>query len=419
MSTRDKKAFANLIEKYLDGSASPEEVEALEAYYSLFSEGPDALDGAKKKEIYGLEAKLKSGIYAKIRSMEIPVSYVNAELSAKVKIQDAGKLVDKPIIPLYRKWSFGIAAAAVMLVCSLGIWFYVSQNEGHSSLIIQAAENKIIPGSNKAVLTLADGQTIDLSDDQSGIVVAGDHINYSDGSELGLITVRSAGSIPEKQLALSTPKGGQYQVTLSDGTKVWLNSASTIKYPARFTGTERKVELNGEAYFEVNPMSSSSGSKDLKPFIVKSSNQEVKVLGTHFNINAYQDEAFTKTTLLEGSVQVSTVLSDQSPTVLRSGQQSILSGNSIEMKNIEPSSAIDWKNGYFQFNDEELGSIMRKISRWYDVEVKFEDDNLKKELFAGLVNRFTNVGELLQTLEMTKKVSFDIVGKTIVVKKAK
>lgn len=204
-------------------------------------------------------------------------------------------------------------------------------------------------------------------------------VTYNDGSVVANnnnsqnSTLSSSGI-----LKASTPRGGTYQIVLSDGTKVWLNASSELKFPASFNQTkQRSVELSGEAYFEV-------AKNKMKPFMVRSNGQEIEVLGTHFNVNSYLDEKVTKTTLLEGAIKLSQLKRDNPASyVLRPGQQAV-AGNTVVIRNVDAMDVIDWKNGMFIFNKESLESIMRKLSRWYDVDVVFEDEKLKSKLLGGL-----------------------------------
>lgn len=320
-------------------------------------------------------------------------------------------------------WSWmRIAAAAVLLFClGIGFYFYRSglkKGLGERQLY---AQQDVKPGGNKATLTLGNGQTINLSDagsgeiaEQSGMKITktrdGQLIYDLSGIDQGNQTTKSNKMAMYNTIA--TPKGGQYQVRLPDGSKVWLNAASSLKYLANFSAwNERRVELSGEAYFEV--------AKDkTHPFIVKTEHQEVKVLGTHFNINSYKDEPVTKTTLLEGSVRVAALDGHKrADVVLRPGEAAVLNSSSIQVLTQDAEDAMAWKEGYFMFNNESLESVMRKISRWYNVEVEFTDDSAKSHTFYGRMSRFSKVSQILKNLEMTKEVKFEIKDNKIYVLK--
>lgn len=252
----------------------------------------------------------------------------------------------------------------------------------------------IKPGSNKALLTLANGSRIVLNDAKNGKLTmqSGTQVVKAKG---GLLIYKGQNKRPDLASSamntITTPRGGQYQLVLEDGTKVWLNAASTLKFPPQFTGQERKVELQGEAYFEVhkNPQ---------VPFVVKMASQEVLVLGTHFNINAYEEEGSVKTSLLEGKVTISTA---GKKAVLLPGQEAVnnLQG-AIKVKQADVTASIAWKNGLFQFNNASIEEVMRQISRWYDVRVSY-DGRLPVKQFTGTVSRQVGMDEMLSMLRYT------------------
>lgn len=205
---------------------------------------------------------------------------------------------------------------------------------------------------------------------------------------------------------VSTPTGGQYHLLLADGTNVWLNAASSIRYPTAFTRAERKVEITGEAYFEV-------AHNVAKPFRVQSSRQVVEVLGTHFNVNSYADENETKTTLLEGSVKVT---GSSGFKLIKPGQAAVLKGNHLAVAEADVEEAVAWKNGYFKFNDN-LEVIMDKVARWYDVSIVYQSKPDPDYTFVGEISRGRNLSEILKIMEYTGKVHFEIEGRRIIVSK--
>jgi transmembrane sensor len=310
-----------------------------------------------------------------------------------------------------------IAAAAVLIIVGISAWFYFSK-QGADRTRSQYA-NDIPPGGNDAVLTLADGSKISLTDADEGelLKTSGVHIVKSADGQL-VYSIDPATLNDQHTITfntITTPRGGQYQVNLPDGTKVWLNAASSLKFPTTFTKLkERKVELSGEAYFEVTKHKE-------QPFkvisTVANSNraQEIEVLGTHFNINAYDDEPDTKTTLLEGSVSVSarrgTTLESM---MLIPGQRAVLSNHQFKMQTADTQEAVAWKNGNFVFANERIESIMRKIARWYNVDVVYQGKITDND-FVGTVPRFKNVSEALTILELTKTVHFKVEGRRITV----
>ncbi|MDO7744629.1 MAG: FecR family protein, partial [Pedobacter sp.] len=219
-----------------------------------------------------------------------------------------------------------------------------------------------------------------------------------------------------------TPRGGEYKVNLPDGTTVWMNAASSLKFPVQFNGRQRKVNLKGEAYFEVAKVTTKELIKGKQvttrlPFIVETEKQDVQVLGTHFNVNAYAEEAITKTTLLEGAVSVSLVSTPKNLNpetyYLQPGQQANLNGNSIKVMAADIEEAMAWKNGLFMFNGQDLEGIMKQVERWYDVDVVFSDNSLKTQTFKGTISRFKKISQLLEVLESTGSVHFTMEGRRI------
>ncbi|WEK18642.1 MAG: FecR family protein [Candidatus Pedobacter colombiensis] len=310
---------------------------------------------------------------------------------------------------VYQLRRYAAIAAALLMVSAIAVFLF-SKHRG-ATLMENNLVNRgvVIPGGNKAYLTLSDGKTISLTDASNGQLAeqAGISIQKTADGEL-VYKVAKKQTAVGKINTVTTPKGGQYQIVLPDGTRVWLNAASTLSFPITFTDqTNRLVELKGEAYFEVS-------KNKAKPFIVKSDEQQVEVLGTHFNINAYHDEESTKTTLLEGSVKVAGKGMFGDEVVLKPNEQSILVGNKFSVIPVDPEMAIDWKNGYFSFNKESLPAIMRKISRWYDVEIVYQDNYTGND-FTGIVSRKKQVTEVLDLLELTGLVHFKIEGRRITV----
>lgn len=364
----------------------------------------------KNKEAEELISRFKAGELSE--DEKIRISYWLHHLNengdsglSQEDLQHASKeiwtKVDPAKIRLYRLWPL---IAATILFC-LALAFYFFQDAYTIPTITSTAKIDIVPGGNKAFLTLANGKRIVLTDakngelaEQSGIKViktADGQLIYSVSNETSPVTGTNK---------IETPAGGQYQVRLPDGTKVWLNAASSLTFPTKFAKLERRVMLSGEAYFEV--------AKDKRhPFIVKTEQQEVEVLGTHFNINSYQDEPELKTTLLEGSVKVVLNSSVQHVTmqdrsiIIKPSQQAILQNNKLKVQTVDIQEAVDWKNGEFIFNNESLESIMRKISRWYNVKINY--GNIRRtKLFSGKISRFENVSEVLSMLELTGEVHF-------------
>lgn len=313
----------------------------------------------------------------------------------------------------FKLWSRIASVAAILTVIIAGFWLYKSNQNIFNPQSPIFSQNYITPGKNSATLTFGNGKTIKLSEAKTGVKMAASGLTYTDGTAVntgkdGTHDVNDTGKFPE-MTTISTPRGGTYQVMLPDGTVVWLNAATTLKFPSTFAGmAKRQVELiDGEAYFEVSKIRKHKGAG--MPFMVLSKGQELEVLGTHFNINSYADEFSVKTTLLEGSVRVNNAL-------LKPDQQSVLTRNGLSIKEVDAADEVAWKYGKFSFNEEELDVIMKKIARWYDVKVAYEDD-LRNVRFSGSISRFTSISKVLGLLETTGRVHFEIEGNKIIVMK--
>jgi transmembrane sensor len=317
--------------------------------------------------------------------------------------------------PFKLKQLFPYAAAVVLLLTvGIGLNRYILKKTTNKPLALHKPD--ILPGSNKAVLTLANGSKIILNDAGNGKIARQQNIviNKTQTGELIYNVDGSFKTARQPKLAdiiamntLTTPRGGQYEVVLPDGTKVWLNAASSLRYPTLFPGNERRVELTGEAYFEV-------AKNAAQPFFVKTTNQTVEVLGTHFNINSYSDEVSTKTTLLEGSINV-TNTSGMPLVKLKPGQQAIGTINGMKVNAAaDVEEAVAWKNGKFMFKNTDLPTIMRLLSRWYDVDVEYQGTIAEKH-YMGRISRNVRVSQVFEILK-TSGVNFTIIGRKIIVK---
>lgn len=291
-----------------------------------------------------------------------------------------------------------ISTAAAIAIIGIGIWIYAPERP-----LVNSTSHvySIKPGGKRATVTLSNGQQISLSADKKGLVVAPTSLSYNDGS---IINAKNLTGIQ----TISTPKGGEYEIVLSDGTWVWLNSSTTLQYSTDLKeGGKRKVKLvTGEAYFEV--------AKDKRnPFVVSTGRQEVMVLGTHFNINAYSSDRL-KTTLIEGSVKV-TAASNNSK-VLSPGQQAINTGATLTVNEVDTDIELAWKRGKIQFLKSDLKSVLEMVSRWYDVEIVYQYYPIDSK-FTGSISRSKNISEVLNLLETTGEVHFKIDERRILVMK--
>ena len=307
------------------------------------------------------------------------------------------------------KWKFHYAAAAIVIcLLSAGTYFLLKpepQKQISKTENINSEKNDVAPGGNKAVLTLADGSSIILDSTQNGILTT-----QGNSKILNLNGMLSYNTLKDKTSeilynTISTPRGGDYKLVLSDGSKVWLNAASSLRFPASFVGKERKVELLGEAYFEV-------AKNAAMPFKVKVHGMEVEVLGTHFNINSYDDESAVRTTLLEGSIKIN---GNNTSSLLKPGQQAWTNkeGEIKIINDADVEEAIAWKEGKFQFDHAEIHTVMRQIARWYNVDVEYQDPVTSH--FGGTISRDVNLLQVLNMLHLTGEVNFDIQDKKIVV----
>lgn len=289
----------------------------------------------------------------------------------------------------------GWAAAAVVLLLAGTI--YLLRPPSSSNIPVQTASDAA-PGRNGATLQLADGRTIQLDSLANGIVAEQGNIKAI--KENGALKYAGASD----QVAfntISTSHGRQWQLTLPDGTKVWLNAAASLRYPTAFKGNTREVALTGEAYFEV-------AHNAAQPFVVKVGAMDVKVLGTHFNINAYSNEAAVRTTLLEGSVEVRK--NDQHKLIVP-GKQAVVAGNSIEVITANTAQVTAWKDGIFNFDKLSLEDVMRQLERWYDIKVVYEG-KVRPMRFRGEMGRDLNLSQVIKVLEQTH-VHFVIEGQTL------
>ena len=310
-----------------------------------------------------------------------------------------------PIVRLV--WFRWAAAAVIFLLASASIWLL--QNRTPKSEVAKITtqqkrfKNDVAPGQDGAILTLSNGKTIVLDNAHNGSLAqqgATEVIKMN-----GQIVYENQGKTSEVVYnTMTTPKGRQYSLVLADGSKVWLNASSSITFPTVFAGKERKVSITGEAYFEV-------AHNDQKPFIVQQGEMSVQVLGTHFNVNSYEDESSISVTLLEGSVKVT---KGNATSLIKSGQQAKLQKGDIKLvNNVDIDEIMAWKNGLFHFEGTDIGSLMRQLSRWYDLEVVY--DKTVNDLFYAEIPRNTKLSDVLKALELTGRVHFSIEGNKVVV----
>ncbi|HJT74183.1 MAG TPA: FecR domain-containing protein [Chitinophaga sp.] len=371
--------YRELAEKWQNGIITPEERRILEEWYNQGQDEP----------------------------VHIPPHFAKGEEEHKHRmLTSIRKKIAAQQKPVRRYW---YAAAAILLLCSIagGYWLMTGRSRPTEAF---THSQTVTPGANKASLTLADGSVITLDSNTNKVLQQG--ISKVVNSAGGQLTYQVAGEEQNNALlvfnTLTTPRGGQYKLTLPDGSKVWLNAASSIRFPTAFAGQERKVEVSGEAYFEVAKAAS-------MPFRVVTKGMTIEVLGTHFNVNAYEDDPENNTTLMEGRIKV--IVNDtHAEQLLQPGQQSKLGkdGSFHLLSNVDVEEALAWKNGYFQFNGENIRSVMKKLARWYDVDVEFRG-NMDGKDFEGTISRFERIDEVLRILSMTGLVHFKTEGRRIIV----
>ncbi|GAA4906164.1 FecR domain-containing protein [Mucilaginibacter defluvii] len=353
----DTREVRQLIDKYLNGQCSDEERRLVESFYA------DQLSSGEISEEIERGNELKAAMWKVV----------------------AGHIEQPPKHRLFNfhRWP---AAAAVLLIASCTIVaLWVARTAKEPALTFTITD--IPPGTQKAFLKLADGQEVILSDAKNGVIATQSQATITKNTKGQIVYQHHADAKPVGINEISTPRGGEYQVVLPDRTHVWLNAATTLKFPTAFTGKERVIELDGEAYFEV--------AKDKKhPFIVRSNGQSVQVLGTHFNIKSYKDESAIVTTLLEGSV---TVTKNGHQTLLIPGEQAIAT-DKIQVSEVDVDAAVAWKNGKTVFDHNDIPTMMRGLSRWYNVDVEYRG-SVPQRSFTGGISRQSNLSGVLKILQ--------------------
>ncbi|MFD1257984.1 FecR family protein [Mucilaginibacter terrae] len=378
----DNQHYRQLVHRYLNNRASAEE---LEVFADLLKKGE-------------LQPYLRDALNA-----EAGISQLDEQAFEP-------HTVTRKLTPVWFKYA---AAAAMLIFASVSTYLLLHPSAPKQFIVNQNKNNNdVSPGDNKAILTLADGKQMILTGRAKGVITTlhAAKVNQVSDGQIAYQTLNSR-SVPIQQALIyntvSTPRAGQYQVVLPDGTQVWLNAASSIRFPVEFSGTERRVYITGEVYMEV------SKNKE-KPFYVETGAQTIRVLGTHFNVNAYPDEQGITTTLLEGRIQISNGRS----------HQLLLPGNQVKLLHekfsFEPASdtegAVAWKNGFFKFYKTDLPTLTRQLARWYDIDVVYRGA-IPQHKFVGEIKRKTNLSNVLRILE-TSGVKFKIDNKTLYIQQA-
>ncbi|WP_145861032.1 FecR family protein [Pedobacter suwonensis] len=384
MDQRDKTySIPEIAFKWQQGTATPEEKAFYEQWYASFND--EELD-LRETSYTGFD-ELEKSLYAKI------------EIGIK---EEKVKPLKSKLFPIW------FTSAAAILVFAIG---FIAYQSGWFNMLISPEKTKseILPGTNTAILKLSNGKILQLSNSKPGLKIDSADLEYIDGGGIALDKT----SAVTKEMEIKTPNGGTYQVELPDGTKVWLNASSSISLPANFSSNfERRLKLQGEAYFEVAKVNTAvNGIQKRRPFIITVDNKSVEVLGTHFNVRAYNNEPSLKATLLEGSVKV---VDGNTAKKIVPGEQATAVNGLININKVDVDDVIAWKNGNFQFTNVGIERIMQDIARWYDVEVVYNGP-VTKESFGGAISRNKPLQDVLSSLEETGGVHFKIEGRRVIV----
>jgi transmembrane sensor len=402
------KSFEDLCKGYLQNQLSPEEL----AHFVQLIQQPEYQEK--------LQATIDQLINGPLRTDQ-PEDTTGDVLFQRIMHTAAGSAMPQEgkLVHLDQKtkpFTWIKIAAAVTLVLTAAAYFLFNDSNRNKETAIaptqQQPENDVLPGGDKAILKLADGSVIVLDNVQNGhLTQQGNTTIKKQDGELIYDASRSsnAGNASTAYNTISTPRGGQYRIILADGSKVWLNAASSLRFPTAFTGKERRIEISGEAFVEVATMTSLNTRI---PFIVSVGRSEIQVLGTQFNVMAYDDEAVLTTTLVEGSLKFVT---GSNASLLQPGQQSQLTkdGQVKVLKNVDTDKVTAWKNGSFRFEEEDFDIIARQLSRWYNVEVVY--DKKPKDLFYAEISRDLKLSDALKALELTGRIRFRIEEKKVIV----
>ncbi|MBE9599452.1 FecR family protein [Pedobacter sp. MC2016-24] len=399
MLQQPEERFTYLFNRYYNRTATPLETDE---FLALVEQTQDqVLDEHLSKAWFSLSPELQ--VIKPLKSESIREQILTTEVEEPGK----GDSSDKKTVNL--KWIVGIAASLALVLCC---WFYlrnVNTVPKATAFTQSKIKHDIPPGGYRAFLTLADGSKVSLDTLKPGTVARQGNIRISqdaNGKLTYVATPQGRSPVLSNEVnTLTTPNGGQYKLVLADGTKVWLNAASSLQFPVAFNGPTRNVTLTGEAYFEV--------SKNKKqPFLVKSGDTYVKVLGTHFNIMSYENEAIKKTTLLEGSIEISNRTNSYR---VKPGEQVQILRQQLSMpQKVDTAQEMGWKNGFFDFRNADIDYIMRQVSRWYGVDIKYEG-KIPKGLYTGRISRAVKISKLLEMLQYTG-VQYNLVNNTIIVR---
>ncbi|MDB5157958.1 MAG: FecR protein [Mucilaginibacter sp.] len=399
----DQRPLKEIFQRYINNECTQAEIEFLLGHFKTDS-NESALREiiAEKLNEYPIEDIAQSPV--KKQSFDEIFNNILVKIDNENAAEENEEIKPVP----YRSLAYKLLATVIVLLMVFqGFYIYLkpANKTGNAIAKTKRFKTTILPGSNKAILTLQDGSKIVLNDVKNGTLAQQGNTKVVKLAT-GQLVYDKTGTASAKVLynTMTTPRGGQYKLTLPDGTEVWLNAASSITYPTAFVGNERDVSITGEVYFEV--------AKDKsKPFHVTSGSQTIEVLGTHFNVMAYADEDAIKTTLLEGSVKIT---ENNETQILKPGEQATVDKNGgLKISVADLDNALAWKNGYFKFNRVNIKYIMRQLARWYDVDLVYEG-SVSHDEFVGKIGRGENIEDVLHILELDR-VHFKIEDKKIIV----
>ena len=388
--------YEKLLQKYLDGQCNRAEMEELYAWLQS--------SGSNRSLLTAMQREFEKTMS---EHHDIP-----SEVSDRIETRLLQDISQEKVVRLPQRMRLRWIAAAVVLLAGSGIYYYMSTVSSRKTLTadnsaLAADTGDIAPGTNKAILTLANGDVVTLDSAGNQVINQGQAIVHQQNGQLHYAAQGSSDVVTYN--TLTVPRGGQFNIVLSDGSHVWLNAASSMRYPTSFKGDRREVEIQGQGYFEVAPDAS-------KPFFVKANNTEVQVLGTQFDIMAYADEKSINTTLIEGLVNVKYGNIQQR---LRPGQQAVVdpvTGNMVVMP-ADVDQVTAWKTGFFEFDNASLADILRQLSRWYDIEVSYKQTG-NERLFGGRISRSLPLSDILHMLEANGP-AFSLSGRKLTVTSGK
>ncbi|WP_426791324.1 FecR family protein [Sphingobacterium sp. WOUb80] len=382
----DDQQLLDILAKYEAGTITEDELQVLEEWYASFEANPDLIDSLSAEERLFRKKQLQEKIFDQIDAE----TSASTERPKKLSFLHSGN----------RLWQ---AAASLVFLCAVSFYIFKQQAD-QSPTPAEKQSSSIHPATDKAILTLGNGKKIMLDESKNGeLSTEGNiHINKLKPGNLVYTAGKNIDKVPINTLA--TPRGGRYQLTLADGTQVWLNAQSSISYPSAFRGSSREVTISGEVYFEV-------AHNAAMPFRVRSENQLIEVLGTHFNVNTYKAKSRTKTTLLSGSIALTNA---HRRVILKPGEQGIVTGESMSIKNVDPAEVIAWKEGYFDFTDADIGSVVDELGRWYNVDIQYQGA-ATSETFTGRIPRSWPFEKVLNLLKTFKSIQVEMQGRRLIV----